>query len=163
MVDCVLGKLRSWSVQYIHSEFPWWYEISGRMETSNLSICDKETRSGNGSVANYKPNPFFVHYRRYPLDVHHMMELHLSFHKVLVNTSVRRSLESGKEEEVLFLGQFVHLIWPHFTFSCSIIIRTSAQGQVFHCKLRYQCCNSAQRQVFHRKHRNQGCSFTRDE
>ena len=39
----------------------------------------------------------------------------------------------------------------------------SAQGQVFHCKLRHQGCNSAQRHVFHRKLRNQGCSFTRDE
>ena len=36
-------------------------------------------------------------------------------------------------------------------------------GQVLHCKLRHQGCNSAQRQVFHCKLRNLGCSFTRDE
>ena len=35
----------------------------------------------------------------------------------------------------------------------------SAQGQVFHCKLRHQGCSSAQRQVFHCKLRIQGCSF----
>ena len=39
----------------------------------------------------------------------------------------------------------------------------SAQGQVFHCKLRHQSSNSAQSQVFHCKLRNLGCSFTRDE
>ena len=39
----------------------------------------------------------------------------------------------------------------------------SAQGQVLHCKLRHQGCNSAQRQVFRCKLRNLGCSFTRDE
>ena len=32
----------------------------------------------------------------------------------------------------------------------------SAQGQVLHCKLRHQGCNSAQRQVFHCKLRNLG-------
>ena len=31
----------------------------------------------------------------------------------------------------------------------------SAQGQVLHCKLRHQGCNSAQRLVFHCKLRNQ--------
>ena len=44
-----------------------------------------------------------------------------------------------------------------FFFQCS------AQGQVLHCKLMHQGCNSAQRQVFHYKLRNLGCSFTRDE
>ena len=39
----------------------------------------------------------------------------------------------------------------------------SVQGQVLHCKLRHQGCNSAQRQVFSCKLRNLGCSFTRDE
>ena len=39
----------------------------------------------------------------------------------------------------------------------------SAQGQVLHCKIRHQGCNSAQRQFFHCKLRNLGCSFTRDE
>ena len=39
----------------------------------------------------------------------------------------------------------------------------SAQGHVFHCKLRHLVCSSAQRQVFYRKLRNQGCSLTRDE
>ena len=39
----------------------------------------------------------------------------------------------------------------------------SAQGQVLHCKLRHQGCNSAQRQVFHCELRNPGCSFSRDE
>ena len=38
-----------------------------------------------------------------------------------------------------------------------------AQGQVLHCKLRHQGCNSAQRQIFHCNLRNLGCSFTRDE
>ena len=44
-----------------------------------------------------------------------------------------------------------------------IIIMCSAQGQVLHCKLRQQDCNSAQRQDFHCKLRNLGFSFTRDE
>ena len=39
----------------------------------------------------------------------------------------------------------------------------SAQGQVLHCRLRHQGCNSAKRRVFHCKLRNLGCSFTRDE
>ena len=39
----------------------------------------------------------------------------------------------------------------------------SAKGQVLHCKLRHQGCNSAERQVFHCKLGNPGCSFTRDE
>ena len=39
----------------------------------------------------------------------------------------------------------------------------SAQGNVFHCKLRHQGCSSAQRLVFHLKLRSQGCSFTSDE
>ena len=39
-----------------------------------------------------------------------------------------------------------------------IIIMCSAQGQVLHCKLRHQGCNSAQKQVFHCKLRNLGCS-----
>ena len=34
----------------------------------------------------------------------------------------------------------------------------SVQGQVFHCKVRYQGCSSAQRQVFHCKFRHQSCS-----
>ena len=33
----------------------------------------------------------------------------------------------------------------------------SAQGQVLHCKIRHQGCNSAQRQVFHCKFGNLGC------
>ena len=41
------------------------------------------------------------------------------------------------------------------------ISECSAQGQVFHCKLKYQGCSYAQRQVFNSKLRNQGCSFTR--
>ena len=48
-------------------------------------------------------------------------------------------------------------------FLIIIIIKCSAQGQVFHCKLRHQGRSSAQRQVFHRKLRKQGCKFTRDE
>ena len=44
------------------------------------------------------------------------------------------------------------LIYHHHEFS--------AQGQVFHWKLRHKCCSSAQRQVFNRKLRNRGCSFT---
>ena len=39
----------------------------------------------------------------------------------------------------------------------------SVQGQVLHCTLRHQGCNSAQRQVFHYKLRNLGCCLTRDE
>ena len=39
----------------------------------------------------------------------------------------------------------------------------SAQGQVFHCKLRQQGCNSAQRQVLHCKLRNLVRTFTKDE
>ena len=39
----------------------------------------------------------------------------------------------------------------------------SAQGQILHCKLRHQGCNSTQRQVFNCKLRNLGCNFTRDE
>ena len=37
----------------------------------------------------------------------------------------------------------------------------SAQGQVFHCKLRHKGCISAQMEIFHLNLRNQGCSFTR--
>ena len=43
---------------------------------------------------------------------------------------------------------------------CISTSECSAQGQVFHCKLRHQGCSSAQRQVFNCKLRNQGCSFT---
>ena len=39
------------------------------------------------------------------------------------------------------------------------MIECSAQGQVFHYKLRHQGWSSAQRQVFLRKLRNQGCSL----
>ena len=42
-------------------------------------------------------------------------------------------------------------------------IRVFDQGQVLHCKLRHQGCNSAQRQIFNCKLRNLGCNFTRDE
>ena len=40
-------------------------------------------------------------------------------------------------------------------------LQCSTQGQVLHCKLGHQGCNSAQNQVFHSKLRNLGCSFTR--
>ena len=45
----------------------------------------------------------------------------------------------------------------------NIYHQCSAQGQVLHCKLRHQGCNSGQRQVFHCKLRNLGYSFIRDE
>ena len=47
------------------------------------------------------------------------------------------------------------------TLSLYIYHQCFAQGQVLHCKLRHQGCNSAQRQVFHCNLRNLGGSFGR--
>ena len=44
-----------------------------------------------------------------------------------------------------------------------IFISVLPKGQVLHCKLRHQGCNSAQRQVINIKLRNQAFSFTKDE
>ena len=51
----------------------------------------------------------------------------------------------------------MHFSETIYTHQCS------AQGQVFHCKLRHEGCSSAQRQVCHCKLRKQGSSFTRDD
>ena len=65
------------------------------------------------------------------------------------------------------IAQSFNLTYRHSILLCNLKYhqhqQCSAQGEVLHCKLRHQGCNSAQTQVFHCKLRNLGCSFTRDE
>ena len=53
------------------------------------------------------------------------------------------------------------ILFIHFAryFNISNHHHCSAQGQVLHCKLRHQDCNSAHRQVFHCKLMKLGCSL----
>ena len=70
------------------------------------------------------------------------------------------AIRSGETELVFGTIRVNKLINPSKILISSSSSVCSAQGQVFHCKLRHQGCTSAQRQVLNRKFRNQGCSFT---
>ena len=93
-------------------------------------------------------------------------QLLLPEYKFLIDSTYGNDSGKPSDDNInYYYDEFIHRsIWIQ-RFAVRLlgtlhIIMCSAQGQVLHCKLRHQGCNSSQKQVFHCKLRNLGYSFT---